>query len=846
MAGVRLQQWAGQRLRALLGALLVGSMLLGPVPGQATRVVVSERMELVFWTNSTVQVVVYPTMANGSMPPRPSLVVNATPAASTTTDVIRNDTALLVVQTPRVEVTADKSRAIVNVTDRATREVLAQHTLSFTPVSHVAADVGLYAVHTEVATVASERLYGLGSLQNGLVEYNQVPVELVQFNTEAIVPVLLSSRGFGLYFDHYSWSYWNRPAAHDQVDLQPVSGGGQEGTVVPSSDTLVLHYRVADDFGLSFDGQVLVNNQICDDYAGVHNHPNSASCRVRGLQPGTPVKVTVTATTPVTLYAPTARPINSMDSAAERAFSLFVMVPEQPTVSAKALGSSLFDGLVAQYRTLTGRAPLLGRWAYGFWQCQEHYHTKAELLADAYGYRQRQIPIDNIVQDWHYWNTEGWGPQWDPLAYPDPADMVRQLEALGLQLMVSVWSKFDVGTSFYQELAHAQALLPGNSTYMDPWSRSARDLFYQFTNESMYGIGVAAIWADATEPEGLPNLNNTVALGAGNEFLNTFSLEVMHSLFTGWERDYEGRFFSLTRSAFAGQQRYSGVVWSGDTTSTWTQLYRQMTASMSFALAGMPYWSQDLGGFFRPADQYNSSDYQDLLIRWFQLGLFTPIYRVHGSGSTAEHYTMQRPLAFDFIHDAQALEITDQYMFGPALMVAPVYHAHAEERSVYLPKTAEGNATWFDFFTGQVLSGGQSVTSQVAADTLPVFVPAGRLLVLGNPVTSSREAQVELELRIYPGGDDCFTLYEDDGVSRGYERGVYSTFELCWREEAQLVSFGARVGQFQGFAPSIRLNAVRVRPGQGVGFNGTTAFDASTTYTGDAGELVLPPAIVTA
>ena len=296
------------------------------------------------------------------------------------------------------------------------------------------------------------------------------------------------------------------------------------------------------------------------------------------------------------------------------------------------------DGAIQGYRKITGVAPLYNLKVYGFWQCREHYGTQVELLNASSQYRERNIPIDWIVQEWKYWpahnsteTQEMWGPHWSSDTYPDPEKMVETLHNQNVNLMVSVWSKFGTSTEFYNQM-RSQNFLLGNSTYYDPWNPSARAEFYSYSKKSMFDIGVDALWLDATEPEGFPNANVTTYLGDGNAFFNTYSLMTTRAIADGLRDDFidaqGARVFSLTRSSFAGQQRYGAALWSGDTSGNWDSLRRQVSASLNFALSGLPYWSEDIGGFFRPNDQYTSTDYRHLLIRWFQFGLFTPIYRV--------------------------------------------------------------------------------------------------------------------------------------------------------------------------------------------------------------------------
>ena len=350
------------------------------------------------------------------------------------------------------------------------------------------------------------------------------------------------------------------------------------------------------------------------------------------------------------------------------------------------------------------------------------------------------------------------------------------------------------------------------STYYDPFSPQARETFYNFSKTAHFSIGVDALWLDATEPEGLPNHDALLSLGTGDELLNAYSLMTTKAIADGLRRDYPGaqgrRVFSLTRSSFAGQQRTGATLWSGDTTSTWDVLRRQVTAALNYQLSGIPYWSEDIGGFFRPSDQYSSASYQDLLVRWFQYGVFTPIFRVHGGGSNtelwnygaetqalivdsaihfryrllpyiysgfhrveAEGWTMQRGLALDFTGDAVALGITDQFMWGPSLLVAPLVSPldpgrGCSPRSAYLP--AVSSPGWTDFYSGETLSSSQGSARDlcVPLNETALFVRPGSILPLGPFLQYTGEKPADpLEIRVYRGPATTFELYEDDGES---------------------------------------------------------------------------------
>lgn len=445
--------------------------------------------------------------------------------------------------------------------------------------------------------------------------------------------------------------------------------------------------------------------------------------------------------------------------------------------------------------------------------------------------------------------------------------MVTELKRLNLHLMVSVWSKFDEQTTFFKTMAAHGEMLNG-STYYDAWSSEARERFYSFSKTSMFDAGVEALWLDATEPEGFPNVNDETALGSGNALINTYSLMTTKAIADGLRRDFPdaqgARVFSLTRSSFAGQQRTGATLWSGDTEAVWDSYRRQVAASLNYQLSGMPYWSEDIGGYFRPANEVTSADYKDLLVRWFQFGVFTPIYRVHGRhahhlwefgdevlsilNSTnnlryrllpytysgfhrveVEGFTMQRALVLDF--DGMD-DIADEFMWGPAFLVAPIVtqtDSAALCREVTLPEVPGG---WVDFWTGARVASGRS---QAAApvEHSPIFVRPGSVVPLGPYLQHTAERPADpLEVRVFAGADGRFTLFEDDGKSRKYQSGASSTIEFVYDDATSTLTVGDRSGSFDGMLRSRTLQIVAVRPGHGTGLEPASSPDQTVTYTG--------------
>jgi alpha-D-xyloside xylohydrolase len=540
------------------------------------------------------------------------------------------------------------------------------------------------------------------------------------------------------------------------------------------------------------------------------------------------------------------------------------------------------DDVVASYRALTGAAPLFGRWAFGYWQSKDHYGSQSELLGVASTYRSMQIPIDNIVQDWQYWGSNPWGSHIFGSGYPDAATMFKTLHQTGFHAMISVWARFASGSANYDALKAAGDLMTpqlgdGKTSYYDPFKADGRSLYWQQMNTALFSKGVDGWWLDATEPELNTNWGEfrtfQTGAGPGAVVYNAFPLMTTTAVHDGQRATTsDKRVFILTRSAYAGQQRNGAVTWSGDITGDWGTFKKQIPAGLNFSLSGMPYWTTDTGGYFLSGlGGVGSAGYTELFERWLQFSAFCPIFRTHGTGSdrnlyafgaaaqtvlvgvdqlryrllpylysmswmvTHASYTMMRGLVFDFASDPKALDIADEYMFGPALLVSPVSDAGATSRSVYLP----AGATWTDFWSGMSTPGGQTVTAAAPIDHLPLFVRAGAILPLGPVVQFATEKPADpLELRVYRGADGAFTLYEDENDNYDYEQGMFATIPLTWNDAQKTLTIGARAGSFPGMATSRTFRVVFVGAGHGAGPAETATADKTVTYTGASVDVV--------
>jgi alpha-D-xyloside xylohydrolase len=548
------------------------------------------------------------------------------------------------------------------------------------------------------------------------------------------------------------------------------------------------------------------------------------------------------------------------------------------------------DHAIAEYRWLTGNAPMFPLWTWGFWQSRERYKTQEEILGIAAQYRKRSIPFDGIIQDWQYWAplnqdtaTAGWGShEFDPSRYPDPAAMIRALHEEHVHLMAVSWAKFDVtksGVSIpnLRELEAVNGAFdpaipyvfpPGQGKWYDPFNDRARQVYSGQMMKKLFSLGVDAWWLDSSEPELSGNWgefrNFKTALGPGALVYNAYPLEHTRAVYEGQRAvSSDKRVFLLTRSAYAGQQRYGAVTWSGDIRGTWEVFRRQVPAGLNFAASGVPYWNTDIGGFF--GSNPDDPKYVELFTRWFQWGAFTPMFRVHGTDKpkeiwrfdpstqkvltdavqlryhllpyiysvswmvTHQGYTMMRPLVMDFREDKAVRKVGDEFMFGPDLLITPVTEPEVQTRKVVLPE----GTNWTDFWTGTTLAGGQTIEASSPIAHIPIYVRAGSILPYGPAVQWAGEnPSAPIELRVYPGADASFTLYEDECDNYDYEKGVYATIPIQWNETKKTLTIGPTSGSYPAMASERAFKIVYVSQNHGTGTALTEQVDRTVTYRG--------------
>lgn len=542
------------------------------------------------------------------------------------------------------------------------------------------------------------------------------------------------------------------------------------------------------------------------------------------------------------------------------------------------------DEVIGGYRTLTGKSQIMPKWAMGYWQSRERYKTQDELLGVLKEFRKRQIPIDNIVLDWNYWPEDSWGSHdFDLKRFPDAKAMVDSVHQMNAKIMISVWPKFYATTANYKEFdkngwMYHQAVKdsirdwvgPGYvGSFYDPYTVGARKLFWEQMRDKLYTKGIDAWWMDASEPnvrdctdmEYRKKLCGPTALGPSTKYFNTYALMNAQAIYEGQRGvDPDKRVFLLTRSGFAGLQRYSTATWSGDIATRWEDMKAQISAGLNFSMAGIPYWTMDIGGFcvekryekgqrvFDKTGNENADlkEWRELNTRWYQFGAFAPLFRAHGqfpyrevyniapdnhpayqsivyytklrysmmpyiyslAGMTYfKDYTIMRALVMDFEKDVKVNNIGDQYMFGPALMVCPVYQYGARSREIYFPQTTG----WYDFYTGKYIRGGQKQNIAAPYERIPLFVREGAIIPFGPDMQYSNEKPADkITLFVYGGKNGSFKLYEDEGDNYNYEKGKYATIEFTYDEASKSLVIGDRKGEFNGMLKNRTFNVVYV------------------------------------
>jgi alpha-D-xyloside xylohydrolase len=710
-----------------------------------------------------------------------------------------------------------------------------------------------WQVQQTFSSALDENLYGLGQHQEGIFNVRGVPIRLSQSNTNISIPFLLSSKGYGILWNNPSLTDFN--PADQTITIDPTTGKGKFTTGAKGSYGFLVSSDNKDKLVVEVNGQRVI------DLENMWT-PTSASGSVN-LEANKEYEVSA--------------------HGGPGGIQLGVHPPQDTTTFRSEVGRAVdyyffygpeLNRVISDYRRLTGEAPLFPKWAYGYLQCRERYHSQQEILDIAAEFRKRKIPVDALIQDWQYWGKYGWSAmKFDEQYYPQPKEMMDQLHSKALHMLISVWSRFGEDTDVYKGMKAQGFLIPGE-VWTDFFNPAAQTTYWSELNRGIFQDGMDGWWMDASEPEFDVLKGRQTFLGSGESVRNAYPLYVTKAIYEGQRATTDRkRVMILTRSAFAGQQRNAAASWSGDISANWLTLRRQISAGLSFSMSGIPYWTTDIGGFFRPEDQYTSDAYHELLIRWFEYGAFCPIFRVHGYKSNAEIWnygaqteniltqydelryrlmpyiysaawgvtnngeTLMRALPLEFTFDAGARGVADQFMFGPSLLINPVTSEGATQRTLYLPAGTD----WVDFWTGKGMKGGQSITADAPLDKMPIYVRAGSIVPYGPRAESASAKPDPIELRIYAGSNADFVLYEDEGDNYEYEHGVHSVIPIRWDDKVEKLMIGDRQGSFPGMIEHRTFHIVRVADGHGTGIAATSDADATIEYDGKATSVQVRP-----
>lgn len=876
------------------------------------------------------------------LPPAASLVVMPQPNRVSWEAVEQGNS--IAVKTALLTATANLVTGAVTFTDSKGRPVAAEKAVNGRSLQPVVFDgTPLYQVTQVFETTPGEGLYGLGQHQDAVFNYNNQQVSLFQNNTEVAVPLLVSSKHYGILWDNYSVSTVGDTRAYQPLNaLELHAANGDRGWLTASYSNnrnqpqqvafqqaeSVINYEFLDDTRLhmpkAFDmakGQVSWEGTIASGFTGGHRFRvtyagylkiwiNGKEYANRWRQPWNPG----IAVLQVPMEQGKQYKINiEWQPDGGESYLSFKWLPPVPDDARNNFGFSseagrsvdyyfiygqTIDEVIAGYRQLTGKATLLPKWAFGFWQSRERYKTQEEILSTVAEFRKRQIPIDNIVLDWSYWKQDSWGSQeFDAARFSNPDSMISALHRQHTHFMISAWPKFYEGIPAYEQFNKNGWLYKRNvadrqrdwiadgyvSTFYDAFNAGARKGFWNLLNNKLYAKGVDAWWMDASEPDILSNVSpekrkaqmTPVALGTAAEFLNAYPMENAKGIYEGQRETNPGkRVFILTRSAFAGSQRYAAATWSGDIAARWEDMRAQITAGLNFSISGIPYWTMDIGGFavehrYEHPDEKNLEEWREQNARWYQFGAFCPIFRSHGQfpyreifniapedhpayksmlyydrlryrlmpyiyslagAAYKDNYTLMRPLVMDFTNDTAVRQTGDQYMFGASLLVNPVYTYQARSRDLYLP----AQQGWYDFYTGKYYAGGRHITADAPYERMPLFVKEGSIVPFGPAMQHTGEKATDtLTLFVYTGKDARFELYEDEGDNYNYEQGRYATIPIQYNEAAGTLNIGRRSGTFTGMLQQRVLNVVWVGKEKPVATDAATPVNVTLQYNGE-------------
>ncbi|MDE6650253.1 MAG: DUF4968 domain-containing protein [Muribaculaceae bacterium] len=851
-------------------------------------------------------------------------------------DVVETDSALSVV-TSSITATVSLETGDVRFYDKGGKLILSEADggRKFSPIE-VEGTKGYTVSQTFKSLSDDEGIYGLGQHQSDEFNYKGRNEELYQYNTKVSVPFIVSTDNYGILWDSYSLCRWGNPNSYSQLGkvfrLYDKEGkeGALTGTYVPSNpedmtivqreDSIYFEHLVRGDLGhvvnlprdfnfngshVTYEGEIEASEtgeyKFILYYSGYQTvfidgkevvperwrtawNPNSFKFSVH-LEAGRRVPVKIEWTPNGSVAYCSLRAYNPRDPEDQMQMSWWGEM--QDCIDYYFIYGEDMDDVISGYRTLTGKAPIMPKWAMGYWQSREKYNTQDEVVSTLEEFRRRRIPIDNIVIDWLHWKEDSWGShEFDLNRFPDPKGMIDSIHDMHARVMISVWPKFYVNTDHYKEFDEKGWMYrlpvqdsirdwvgPGYlGSFYDAYDPDARRLFWNQINDHYMPLGIDAWWMDASEPnirdctdmQYRKDLITPTALGPSTKYFNAYALVNADAIYNGQRGvDPDKRVFLLTRSGFAGLQRYSTATWSGDIATRWEDMKAQISAGLNFAMSGIPWWTMDIGGFcvedryVKAQKEYlktgkenpDLKEWRELNTRWYQFGAFAPLFRAHGqwphreifniapedhpaynsvvyytnlryrlmpyiyslAGRTYfDDYTVMRPMVMEFTEDRSTRNIGDQYMFGNAFLVAPVYKYGARSREVYFPE----GTIWYDMYTGSKVSdGGETKTVDAPYERIPLFVRSGAIVPFGPEMQYSDEKPADpITLYVYTGSDGVFTIYEDENINYNYEKGTYSRIPVFYDEETSTLTIGKREGEFPGMLKERTFNIVKVTP----------------------------------
>lgn len=852
----------------------------------------------------------------------------------------------LILKTPSVVATILLSTGAISFADKLGKPVLMERQYNgrlFSP--SVFNGQHSNAISQTFETTADDAYYGLGQHQSDQFNYKGQQVFLFQNNTEVAIPFLVSSKNYGILWDNYSittvgdarqfmplstLALYSKEGNNGWLTASYYNDKTRPGEIAYAKPSSQIDYEYLGDTKKNLPGDFQIQNgqitwegSFSSDFTGAHKFKINYGGYVKVWIDG---KLLVSrwreawnpgcAMFDVSLQKNKKYPlkIEWIPDGGESYLSVKWLNPipsndiNAYTFSSEA-GKQLdyyfilannMDEVISGYRTITGKATIVPKWAMGFWQSRERYKTQDEILNTVAEFRKRKIPLDNIVLDWNYWRENNWGSQdFDSSRFPAPDSMIKVLhDQYHTKIMISVWPKMYEGIEVYKEFDRQGWLYKRNitdqqrdwigkgyvSTFYDAFNDKAKKGFWDLLNKKLYSKGIDAWWMDASEPDILSNVSpekrkalmTPTALGVAAEYLNAYPLENAKGIYSGQRSVNPGkRVFLLTRSGFAGSQHYAASIWSGDIASRWEDMKAQISAGINFSMSGLPFWTMDIGGFaverrYENAKGRDLDEWRELQTRWYQFGAFVPLFRAHGqfpyrevyniapedhpahksmlfynklryrlmpyiytlaAGAYHNDYTIMRGVVMDFPNDNAVKNIGDQFMFGPSLLISPVYSFKERNKNLYLP-AGQG---WYDLYSGKYFNGGQRINADAPFERMPVFVKEGSIIPFGPDLQYTSEKPADtLTLYVYTGKDASFKLYEDDDTTYNYEKGHFSNIPINYIEGTKKLTIEKREGSFEGmlinrtfkivWASKLQSKALQLdtEPGEIINYKGQT------------------------